>query len=193
MVAALHTLHRKKLPGGWLLLLAMAIFPLLACAQSGKLLERQVKAAYLYKFAGFVDWPDGCFARPDSPLVIAVAGADPLAEQLELAVVGRTANGRSLQVRRLRAGDSLSGTHMLYIGAAMDKTSALELMAAARSLPVLTVTDAEDGAGLGAIISFVIVEERLRFEVALKYAVAAHLRISARMLQAALRVQQVAS
>ena len=43
MVAALHTLHRKKLPGGWLLLLAMAIFPLLACAQSGKLLERQVK------------------------------------------------------------------------------------------------------------------------------------------------------
>jgi hypothetical protein len=193
MVAALHILHRKKLPVGWLLLLAVAIFPLLACAQSGKFLERQVKAAYLYKFAGFVEWPEECFARPDSPLVIAVAGADPLAEQLETAIVGRTANGRALQVRRLRAGASLSGTHMLFIGAAMDKSSALELMTAARALPVLTVTDAEEGPSLGAIISFVIVDERLRFEVALKHAAAAHLRISARMLQAALRVQQVTS
>lgn len=174
-------------------MLAMAIFPLLAVAQSGKVLERQVKAAYLYKFAGFVEWPEGCFERPDSPLIIAVAGADPLAEQLESAIVGRNANGRPLQVRRLRAGDSLSGTHMLFLGATLDKSSALELIAATRGQPVLTVTDADERFGLGAMISFVMVDERLRFEVVLKHAMAAHLRISARMLQAALRVQQVTS
>jgi len=175
------------------LLLAMAIFPLLASAQAGRLLERQVKAAYLYKFAGFVEWPDGCFARADSPLVIGVAGADPVAEQLEIAVAGRNVNGRALQVRRLRLGDSLSGMHMLFVGAALDRTSAMELLAASRGQPVLTVTDADESAGLGAMISFIIVDERLRFEVALKYAAAARLRISARMLQAALRVQQVSS
>jgi hypothetical protein len=174
-------------------MLAMAIFPLWAPAQVGKVLERQVKAAYLYKFAGFVEWPESCFARPDSPLIIAVAGADPLAEQLEIAIVGRNANGRPLQVRRLRVGDSLSGTHMLFLGAALDKTSALDLIAATRGQPVLTVTDADESSGLGAMISFVMVDERLRFEVILKHAMAAHLRISARMLQAALRVQQVTS
>ena len=174
-------------------MLAIAIFPLLAAAQSSSLLERQVKAAYLYKFAGFVEWPDGVFTRPDSPVIIGMAGADLLAEQLEIAVAGRNANGRPLQVRRLRKGDAVSGLHILFVSAGLDKAPAQEWMAAVRGQPVLTVTDAEEGAGLAAMISFVMAEERLRFEVALKHALAAHLRISARMLQAALRVQQVAS
>jgi hypothetical protein len=174
-------------------MLAMAIFPLFAAGQSGNLLERQVKAAYLYKFAGFVEWPEGVFTRPDSPVIIGVAGADLIAEQLESAVAGRNANGRPLQVRRLRKGEGVNGLHILFVSAALDKAPAQELMNAARGQPVLTVTDADDGAGLGAMICFVMADERLRFEVALRYAAAARLRISARMLQAALRVQQVAS
>lgn len=174
-------------------MLAIAIFPLLAAAQSASVLERQVKAAYLYKFAGFVEWPDGVFTRPDSPVIIGVAGADLLAEQLEAAVAGRNANGRPLQVRRLRKGENVAGLHILFVSATLDKAPAQEMMTAVRGQPVLTVTDADEGAGLGAMISFVMQEERLRFEVALKHAVAAHLRISARMLQAALRIQQVAS
>jgi len=174
-------------------MLAMAIFPLFASGQSDSLLERQVKAAYLYKFAGFVEWPDGVFIRPDSPIVIGVAGADALAEQLENAVAGRNASGRPLQVRRVRRGDSPAGLHMLFVGAAMDKAGAQELLAGCRGMPVLTVTDAEEGAGLGAMIGLVMADERLRFEVALKHVAAVRLRISARMLQAALRVQQVTS
>lgn len=174
-------------------MLAIALLPLLAAGQSGSVLERQIKAAYLYKFAGFVEWPEGVFAQPDSPLIIGVAGADLLAEQLEQAVAGRNANGRPLQVRRLRKGDAVNGLHILFVSAALERASAQEWLVAVRGQPVLTVTDAGEGAGLGAMICFVVQDERLRFEVMLRHAAAAHLRISARMLQAALRVQQVTS
>jgi hypothetical protein len=180
-----------RCPGFWLVLLLAALCPWLAQAQTNSALERQVKAAYLYKFAGFVEWPEGSFARPDSPLVIGVAGADALAEQLENTVAGHSAGGRPLQVKRIRRGDSLAGLHMLFI-AGQDKALAQDLLAASRGQPVLTVTDAEDGFGLGSMINFVIADERLRFEVSLKPAASARLKISARMLSAAYRVQQVA-
>lgn len=186
----MRTLQRRR-PGFWVALLFAALLPLLAHAQSNSALERQVKAAYLYKFAGFVEWPEGSFARPDSPVVIGVAGADALAEQLEQTVAGHTANGHPLQIRRIKRGDSLAGIHMLFISS-QDKGHAQELLSASRGQPVLTVTDADETYGLGSMINFVIADERLRFEVSLKNAAAARLKISARMLSAAYRVQQVA-
>jgi len=189
-----RTLQGRR-PGFWAALLLAALWaalcPLLAHAQANASLERQVKAAYLYKFAGFVEWPEGSFARADSPVVIGVAGADALADQLEQTVAGHTANGRPLQVKRVKRGDSLAGIHMLFI-ASQDKGLAQELLAASRGQPVLTVTDADETYGLGSMINFVIADERLRFEVSLKHAVASRLKISARMLSAAYRVQQVA-
>lgn len=151
-------------------------------------LERQVKAAYLYKFAGFIEWPEGSFARPDSPLLIAVAGADPLAEQLELTVAGRSVNGHPLQVKKLRAGESPAGIHILFLGA-LDKTQLQDLLAAGHSQPMLTVSDSEEARALGSIIHFLMADDKLRFEVALKQAGAARIKISARLLSAAYRVQ----
>lgn len=180
-----------RCPGVWLVVLLAALWPLFAQAQANNALERQVKAAYLYKFAGFVEWPEGSFTRPDSAVVIGVAGADALAEQLEQTVAGHTANGRPLQVRRVKRGDSLAGIHMLFV-AAQDKALAQDLLTASRGQPVLTVTDADETFGLGSMINFVIADERLRFEVSLRPAQASRLKISARMLSAAYRVQQVA-
>ncbi|WP_170298802.1 YfiR family protein [Massilia eburnea] len=186
----MRTLQGRR-PVFWVALLLAALWPLLAHAQANAGLERQVKAAYLYKFAGFVEWPEGSFPRADSPVVIGVAGADALADQLEQTVAGHTANGRPLQVKRVKRGDSLAGIHMLFI-ASQDKSLAQELLAASRGQPVLTVTDADETYGLGSMINFVIADERLRFEVSLKNATASRLKISARMLSAAYRVQQVA-
>ncbi|MBA5639025.1 YfiR family protein [Duganella sp. LX20W] len=158
-----------------------------ASAQAGAL-ERQVKAAYLYKFAGFVEWPEGSFAHADSPLLIGVAGADALADQLELTVAGRNAGGHPLQVKRVRKGDSLAGLHMLFLGA-VDKAQLPDLLATCQNQSVLTVSDSEEVHAQGSIIHFVIADDKLRFEVALKQALAAHIKISARMLSAAYRVQ----
>lgn len=150
--------------------------------------EVQVKAAYLYKFAGFVDWPASAFARPDSPLVIGVAGNDELAGQLEQVVVNRSVGGHPLAVRRLRPGDAPAGLHVLYVGSVGSEPGAWsELLANARGLPLLTVGDA--AADLpNNMIRFLMVDRHLRFEVALGPVAPSGLRISARLLAAAVRV-----
>jgi len=151
-----------------------------ACAQSARL-ELQVKAAYLYKFAGFVDWPGTVFVRPDSPLVIGVAGNDELAAQLEQVVAGRGVGGHPLAVRRVHRGDPLAGLHVLY-AAGLD---AAALLAGARGLPLLTVNDTE---AAPAMIRFQMVDGRLRFEVSLGQVGPSGLKVSARLLAAAWRV-----
>lgn len=179
----------RSLRWGWLLLL-LGVLCVAARAQvpvPGEL-ERQVKAAYLYKFAGFVEWPDGSFARPDSPLVIGVAGADALAEQLEQSVAGHSVNGRAVQVKKVRRGEALAGLHVLYLGA-LEKTALQEMLAASRGLALLTVSDSDEVYAMGSMINFVMAEDKVRFDVALKPVAQAHIRISARMLLAAYRVQ----
>jgi hypothetical protein len=155
-------------------------------AQSS-LLERQVKAAYLYKFASFVEWPDASFVTPGAVLLIGVAGNDPLADQLEQVVAGRSVNGHTVSVKRLRRGDPVLAMHMLFIGS-VDKAHAAELMEAARGLAVLTVTDSDVLSAQGIMIHFVMADDRLRFVVDLRPVNASRLRISARMLSVAQRV-----
>jgi hypothetical protein len=174
----------------FVLLILAAHLRMQAQAQSGTAdpgLERQVKAAYLVKFAAFVEWPDGSFVRPDSPLLIGVMGADALAEQLERSAAGHSANGHPLQVKRLKKGEPAGQLHMLFVGA-HDKASLQDVLAATRSQPLLTVSDSEEAHAMGSIVNFLLADERLRFEVALKPAAAARIRISARMLSAAYRV-----
>lgn len=177
----------RSLHWGWLLLLLGALCAE-AQAQVPGDLERQVKAAYLYKFAGYVEWPEGSFARPDSPLVIGVAGADALAEQLEQSVAGHSVNGRAVQVKKVRRGEALAGLHVLYLGA-LEKTALQEMLAASRGLALLTVSDSDEVYAMGSMINFVMAEDKVRFDVALKPVALAHIRISARMLLAAYRVQ----
>src|SRR5438034_9980654 len=76
--------------------------------------EYRVKAAFLYKFGSYIEWPDRRFARPDSPLAIGVMGANALADELAQIVAGRSVNGRAVQVRKLRPGDPIAGLHILF-------------------------------------------------------------------------------
>jgi hypothetical protein len=183
-------LSRRQWLAQWLtrwlgIALAAATLP----ARAGDALERQVKAAFLYRFGGFVEWPDGAFARADSPLVIGVFGAEALAGQLERVVAGRTVNGRAVQVLRLDAAPGAGrAAHIAFIGGAGD-AAAQGLLDGCRSQPILTVSDNGQVHGMGSVINFLVVDERLRFEVSLKAAAAARLRISARLLAAAYRVQ----
>ncbi|MFZ4874977.1 YfiR family protein [Janthinobacterium sp. Mn2066] len=170
------------------LFLLLAMSCVLAQAQAPGAAERQVKAAYLYKFAGFVEWPEGSFERPDSPLLIGVAGDTALADQLELSVAGHSVNGRAVQVKKVRRGEPLAGLHVLYLGG-QDKAPLQEMLAASRGLALLTVSDSDEVHAMGSMINFVVTDDRVRFDVALKPVAQAHIRISARMLLAAYRVQ----
>jgi hypothetical protein len=161
-------------------------------AQSGSPdanLERNVKAAFLYKFLGYVEFPESAAPPVGEPLAIGVLGADDLAEELERIVSGRNMNGHALVVHKLRAGDNPARFHLLFIG---DEESADggKALAAVRQLPVLTVTDSERGLRQGSVINFRVIEDRVRFEVALDAAEKSNLKLSSRLLAVAAKVQR---
>jgi hypothetical protein len=148
--------------------------------------EYKVKAAFLYKFAAYVEWPPHVFERPESPFVIGVAGADALSAELARIVAGRSIDGRPVAVRKLRHGEPVSGLQMLFIG--RSDSGSTDVLASAKGRPVLTVTESEDAFALGSIINFVIVDDKVRFDVAPREADLANLKVSARLLSVARKV-----
>jgi hypothetical protein len=146
--------------------------------------EHDVKAAFLYKFASYVEWPDGVFSDEGSPVVFGIMDAREIESRLQQLVRGRQVQGRAVQVRRLRAGDEVSGVHILFIGRdTAAEVDAILLDASARS--VLTVTETEPRRFAGSIINFEIVDGKVRFDVSMKPAEQGGLRISSRLLQVA--------
>ena len=149
--------------------------------------EIQIKAAFLYKFGDFVQWPPAAFPRPDAPFTIGVLSADDVAAELERVVAGRTVQGRPVAVRRVRRGEPLSGVHVLFVGQA-ESARLGEILAAAKGQPVLTVTESEDALSSGSMINFVAAEEKVRFDIALPSAERGQLKISSRLLAVARKV-----
>lgn len=150
--------------------------------------ESAVKAAYLYRFAGFVEWPAPPQPRPpDDPLVIGVLGDDAVAADLELVVAGRTVNGRPVVARRLREGDPVAGVHVLLLGVLREPR--LREVIAAVPGPVLVVTQQEGGLRAGGVLNFSTEAGRVRFSASLASAAARNLRLSARLLAVAQSVE----
>jgi hypothetical protein len=154
-------------------------------ATAEEALEASVKAAYLYKFLSYVDWPHAAFASADAPQVIGVMGNDELLGELQRLVAGRVVNGHPLVATRIVPGDSVDLLHVLYIGRAARTGPALRSVA---GRPVLTVTDAPAALGEGSILNFLLVQGRVRFEASLPAAERAGLKLSARLLAVAERV-----
>jgi hypothetical protein len=151
-------------------------------------LEHRIKAAYLYKFADYVEWPDSAFPRPDTDFIIAVAGSDPVASELAALVPGRRVQGRPIAVRRVQGTDSLAGVHMLFIGRG-EGPRAAALIRAAQQRSILVVTETEGHPPPGSAINFVIVEGRVRFDCSVEAARSAGLSLSSRLLSVAQSVR----
>jgi hypothetical protein len=171
---------------GVALRLALAWFTFATAAHAQVASEAVVKAAFLYKFAGYIEWPAGAFAAPDAPLVIAIDGADEVFAELERLAPGRKVNGRPVDVRRLREGEAMEGVHVAFVGRAERNPRAV--IGAALRAGALAVTEVPGGLEMGAAINFVPVDNRIGFEVSLDSAEKSGVRISARILPIARRV-----
>lgn len=156
-----------------------------AAAAAAKL-EASVKAAYLYKFTGFVEWPPRAFAGAATPIVIGVVDAPEVLDELAPVLVGRSIQGRPLKVRQVSPGDALDGLHVLYV----PSTGALPpaWLEAARSRPLLLVTDEPGGLEAGGMLNFLLQDGRVRFEASVPAAERAGIKLSARLLAVAERV-----
>jgi hypothetical protein len=167
------------------LAIAAGVAALPAAAQPAASAD-EVKAAYLYRFIGYVEWPPRVFATRESPISIAVVGADAVRADLDSLVKGRTAEGRPVEVHELLPGAPLDGVHLLFIS--RDVIAPRAWLQEARDNAVLVVTESPQGLAGGGILNFVLTEQRVRFEASLPAAERSGLKLSSRLLAVASRV-----
>jgi hypothetical protein len=156
---------------------------------NGALLERSVKAAFLYKFLGYAEFPPAAFSDPAAPVVIGIVGADELAGELSRIVAGRSVNQRSVQVKVLREGEPVSGVHLLFIGGD-DGARVRSVLKSFGPGPMLVVTEAATGLQNGSVINFKVIEQRVRFDVSLEAADKHSVKLSSRLLTVANQVHK---
>ena len=172
-------------PAHWLAALLVCAASAVAQAQSAAAVtEASVKAAFLYKFLGYIEWPPKAFPQRDNPISIGVIGADDIAEELQQITPGRRVDNRAIVVRRMREGDSVGGLNMLFIGrAASARIPVLAHMAQQRSIVV--VTDSPGALEQGSVINFLSAEGRVRFEISVESADRSGVKLSSRLLAVA--------
>ena len=164
------------------MLMVTALAAPMCRAQAGaEALEYRIKAAFVCKFASYVEWPSNVFAKPDSPIVIDVVASDAIADELSRTAAGLSADGRPLVVRKLNRGDPVTNAHLIYIATSGDARLA-ETLAAAKGLPVLVVTESSHAVALGSMINFVVVDDKVRFDIAPHAAEQSRLKISTRLM-----------
>jgi hypothetical protein len=155
-------------------------------AQEAQPSEYQLKAAFLFNFAKFVEWPVEAFSEPKAPLVIGVLGENPFGEHLERTVHGKTINGHLLMVKELRSPAEARDCHILFIGT-YEKTRLPEVFESLRGASVLTVGETEHFTEAGGMINFVLEGGKIRFQVNDVAAKGARLKISSKLLSLAQR------
>jgi len=147
--------------------------------------EYQIKAAFVYNFTKFVEWPAERFAGADDPIVIGILGKNPFGESLENAVRGRKIGGRDITVISLSPSAEQTHVHVLFVAAGEEKGFDPKMVAGA-----LTVGESERFAALGGMITFMAETEKVRFVINLESAERAQLKLSAQLLKLASMVRR---
>lgn len=162
--------------------LALAtIAPAVSYSQPAVLDEYQVKAAFLYNFAKFVEWPSAAFKSPEEPIVICVLGQNPFGSALEEIVNGKKVGERGFRIRQTSDVREAARCHMVFLGAS-DEKRARPFLEEAKALPVLTVGERDGFLADGGIIAFTVRDTRVRFEIDPERATRVKLKISSKLL-----------
>jgi YfiR/HmsC-like len=141
--------------------------------------EYQVKAAFIFNFAKFIEWPSDAFGEGGA-LLVGVIGDDPFGGALDR-LNGNTANGRALRIKRFRGGDDLRACQVLFISASED-SHLNKIMESIRGTSVLTIGESTQFRRSGGMIRFVLQDNKVRFEINASAAGQAGLRISSKLL-----------
>jgi hypothetical protein len=171
----------------WAVRLACAVALAFTGGVSAVESEDSVKAAFVYNFSKFVEWPDNAFAGPDAAINICVIGENAFAAVLKEAVRDKTVKGRPLAVRDNVSLGELSSCRVIYIPAS-EQRRLDDVLGHVGRLPILTVGDADSLAAVGGIIGLTTEESRVHFEVNLGAARRAGLKLGSQLLKVATRL-----
>jgi YfiR/HmsC-like len=166
-------------------LLLLLSGPHLSCAQTVS--EYQVKAAYVYNFSKFVEWPAQAFPSSAAPITLCVLNDPAFESELNPIVKGKIVAGRTLTVVPVQNGEQARRCQILFIDSSQDRQSR-QIIDALRNSSVLTVGESPGFVEKGGIINFVLQDDRVQLQVNHKAATRAGLHISSRLLSVAKRV-----
>lgn len=152
-------------------------------AVGGAELEYSVKAAFIYRFGGFVEWPQAAFASDESPTTLCIVGNDPFGGVLDKVVDGQRIGAHPVVVKRMMDIAPKSGCQIMYVSGGEDAIS--KALEAVRGENVLTITDGAQTPATTGIINFVIADNRVRFEIDDQAASVNGMTISSKLLDLA--------
>lgn len=161
----------------------MMIMILNAQAQDSKPSEYGVKAAFLYNFAKFVDWPAESFRDDLAPISFCILGEDPFGPVLDL-LKDKMVKGRKITIKRSKNMEDLKGCQILFISAS-EKGNLKQILNALRDSNVLTVGEIDRFANRGGIVNFIRVDNKIQFEINPEAAQRSKLKISSQLLRLA--------
>lgn len=175
----------NKIAFSWsgLLVLSLLLVCCAAAAHAQTLSEQQVKAAFLFNFAKFVEWPVDAFSGPDDPIVFCVLGHDRVGDAIA-GLAGKIVQGRKVAVRRHQSVQDTKGCHVLYVSES-HVDHAEGIIAQLRGVPVLLIADDEDFARRGGMINFVLERNKVGFEINAEAIRRARLTANAQLLKLA--------
>ena len=154
-----------------------------ARAQSSSDREYLIKAAFLYNFLRFVEWPAEALPEGDGSIVVCLVGEDPFGEALE-SIKGKTVKSKDLVIRRILTLQSLGGCQLLFVSSS-EKNRLPEIIGALKGRAVLTVGELDGFTQRGGIIRFLIERNNVRFEINVDMAERTGLKISSKLLNLA--------
>lgn len=177
-------LYVQKFCGSLVVLLAIACCqPQRARGQTTSVIDREyaLKAAYLYNFGTYVEWPEAAFAGPAAPLVIGVVGEAPFGGVLDQ-LKRRKIKSRSVTVRRLGVSDAVDDCHILFLAASLSGDQQRRILVNTRGLPILCVGETKGFTRQGGDIGFFLQQNKLRFEINVQAARQQGLKVSSKLL-----------
>lgn len=150
--------------------------------------EYQIKAAFIYNFVKFVEWPPKVFASTNSPIVIGLLGKNVFGDSLEQTIRSKTINNRELRFEMLQSVTGATNCHVLFVSAS-EKRHYAGILKALRDKSILTVSESDGSDDFlrdGGIINFIIVDKHVRFQINDAQAKKVDLKISSDLLSIAI-------
>jgi hypothetical protein len=146
--------------------------------------EYQLKAAFLFNFAKFIDWPPTSFASPQSPFVVCILGVDPFGHAIDEVLKGKTIENRPVTIERLKSAAQVRQCHMVFVTQS-ESFHLAEIIQALHGSCVLLVGEADGFAEAGGAIQFALEDNHVRFLINPDAAARAGLRVSSKLLSLA--------
>ncbi|MEW6304153.1 MAG: YfiR family protein [Verrucomicrobiota bacterium] len=167
-----------------LLLIGAEFRPVTAQPKPAERTEFELKAAYLYHFAQFIEWPAEAFTNSQAPIVIGVVGKDPFGKVLDDTVRDKTVKDRPFVVRRLSGTEGIKDCHIVYVSSS-EKPRLPEIIRLLNDESILSVNEDVQFTRLGGVVNFMMENKKVRFEINMAAAEKARLKLDAQLLRLA--------